>query len=172
MAALNVPYSFVDATQIVASQMNSNFTAVKTFVDNLSNGTNIDAGSIAASKLASYPKLMVPHTFSVGGVVAVPNGQIDYINPFFVKVPPYQTVKLSSVRYRINSGTSATVKLQINGVDATGFTGLTVTTTVAETDPADVTLNNNDLISLVVTAVSGTPVNMSVTVFLEYTWVG
>lgn len=53
MAALSVPYSFVDATQIVASQMNSNFTAVKTFVDNLSNGTNIDAGAVTTDKLAA-----------------------------------------------------------------------------------------------------------------------
>jgi len=47
-----------------------------------------------------------------------------------------------------------------------------VTTTAADTDPADITLNNNDVVSLVVTAVGGSPLNMSFTVFLEYTWVG
>jgi hypothetical protein len=114
----------------------------------------------------------VPHTFVVGGPVNVQSGQIDYVNPFFVKVPSTQTVKLISARHRINSGTSATVKLQNNGSDITGFTGISVTSTAADTDPADVTLANNDLISLVVTATSGSPQNMSVTLFFEYTWVG
>jgi hypothetical protein len=172
MATLSVPYSFINGTSIVATEMNSNFSAVKSFVEGISAGTNIDAGSIAANKLASYPKLVVPHTFTIGGVVAVPAGQVDYINPFFVKVPASQTVKLTSVRYRINTGTSAVCKIQINGVDATGFTGMTVGTTVAETDAADISLSNNDIISLVVTGVSGNPQNMSVTLFLEYTWVG
>jgi hypothetical protein len=62
--------------------------------------------------------------------------------------------------------------LQNNGVDIAGFTGMSVITTAADTDPADVTLFNNDLISLVVTATTGSPQNMSMTVFLEYTWVG
>lgn len=172
MATLSIPYSFEADTNIVASEMNSNFTAVKSFVDGLSSGLNIDAGAIAASKLASYPKIMVPHTFVVGGPVNVASGQVDYINPFFVKVPTYQTVKLTSIRHRINTGTSATVKLQINGVDATGFTGVSVTTTAADTEATDITLSNNDVISLVVTATAGSPQNMSVTLFLEYTWVG
>jgi hypothetical protein len=130
------------------------------------------AGNIAASKLASYPKLVIPHTYAIGGAIVTTSGQNDYINPFFVKVPSTQTVKLISARYRINSGTNAVVKVQINGVDATGFTGMTVTTTAGETDPSDITLANNDLVSLVVTSVSGSPQNMSVTLFFEYTWIG
>lgn len=172
MATLSVPYSFQNATAIVASEMNSNFTAVKSFVEALAAGTNIDAGAISADKLASYPKLIVPHTFTLSGTVLVPVGQTDFVCPFFVKVPASQTVKLISARHRINSGTSATVKLQKNGSDITGFTGISVTTSAADTDPADVSLANNDVISLVVTAVSGTPQNMSFTLFFEYTWVG
>lgn len=118
------------------------------------------------------PKLIIPHTFVVSGAVMAAVGQVDYINPFFVKVPASQTVKLISARHRINSGTSATVKVQINGSDAAGFTGMVVGTTAGDTDPADITLSNNDLVSLVVTAVSGSPLNMSVTLFFEYTWVG
>jgi microcystin-dependent protein len=52
MATLTVPYSFVPATSIVASEVNSNFGAVKTFVEALAAGTNLDTGSIASSKLA------------------------------------------------------------------------------------------------------------------------
>ena len=116
--------------------------------------------------------MIVPHTFAVAGSVIVPVGQVDYLNPFFFKVPSTQTVKLISARHRINTGTSVTAKVQINGVDASGFTGISVTTTAADTDPADITLNNNDVVSLVVAAVGGSPQNMSFTVFLEYTWVG
>ena len=130
------------------------------------------AGAVTPGKLSSYPKLIIPHTFAVGGPVNVQSGQVDYILPFFVRVPATQTVKLISARHRINSGTSATAKVQVNGSDATGFTGMAITTASTDTDPADITLSNNDLVSLVVTAVSGAPQNMSVTVFFEYTWTG
>lgn len=172
MATLTVPYSFVDGTAIVASEMNSNFTAVKSFAEGISSGVNIDAGSIAASKLASYPKLVVPHTYTIAGSVLVAVGQVDYINPFFVKVPASQTVKLVAARYVIASGGNATFKVQINGVDATGFTGMVAGTTDAETNPADVSLADNSKVALVITGVAGSPQNLSVTLFFEYTWVG
>ncbi|EDK72275.1 hypothetical protein TM7_0330 [candidate division TM7 genomosp. GTL1] len=78
-----------------------------------------------------------------------------------------QAVKLVSVRHRINSGTSATVKLQNNGADITGFTGISVTTTATTTDPADATLADGDMLQLVVTATSGSPQNMSFSLFFE-----
>ena len=169
----------INGTNVLSSDtlgpniVNSSLTSVGTLTSlNVTGSLSIPNNSIAASKLASYPKLIVPHTFVIGGPVNVQSGQIDYINPFFVRVPSTQTVKLISARHRINSGTSVTCKLQNNGVDIAGFTGMSVITTAADTDPADVTLANNDLISLVVTATTGSPQNMSMTVFLEYTWVG
>jgi microcystin-dependent protein len=51
MATLTVPYSFAPATNIVASEMNSNFAAVKTFVEGLSAGTNLDSGSVTSAKI-------------------------------------------------------------------------------------------------------------------------
>jgi hypothetical protein len=112
--------------------------------------------------------VIVPHTFAIAGEIKVPSGDTDFIPPFFVKVPAGQSMKLCSCRYKINSGTSVTAKLTINGSDATGFTSMSVTGTAAETDPTDITLADNDLIALVVTAVSGTPKNMSFTLFLSY----
>ena len=53
MATLTIPYSFVSATSIVASEMNSNFGAVKTFVEAIAAGTNLDTGSVTTSKLAT-----------------------------------------------------------------------------------------------------------------------
>lgn len=119
----------------------------------------------------NYSKIQfrLPHAYTVSGEIKVPSGDTDFINGFFVPVPTGQTVKIVSCRYIINSGTSATVKLQKNGSDITGFTGISVTTTAASTTPTSVSLADNDKINLVVTAVSGTPKNMSFTIFLEYT---
>ncbi|MAT70357.1 MAG: hypothetical protein CMJ58_12630 [Planctomycetaceae bacterium] len=83
-----------------------------------------------------------------------------------------QTAKLVEARHKIGAGTSATVKLQKNGVDITGFTAISVTTTAALTNPADVALAAGDYIQPIVTAVFGTPKNMSFTVALEYVQAG
>ena len=106
-------------------------------------------------------------TWTIGGYINVPVGDIDYINPLFVSVAAGQTLKLVACRHRINAGTSATVKLQRNGSDITGFTGLSVTTVSTTTDPADVTLSDGDMLQLIVTAISGTPQNMSFSLFFE-----
>lgn len=122
-----------------------------------------------AYQRASGTVLNVPHTWAVAGDVKVPVGDADVIPGFFVpSLAPGQTVKLVEARHKIGSGTSATVKLQKNGVDITGFTGISVTTTATLTNPADMTLAAGDYIQPIVTAVSGTPKNMSLTVALEY----
>jgi len=53
MATLSVPNTFVNATPAVATEVNANFNAVKTFVEELAAGTNLDDGSIVYSKLAA-----------------------------------------------------------------------------------------------------------------------
>jgi hypothetical protein len=122
------------------------------------------AGPAGADKIYRVGK-----TYAIGGEIKVPVGQTDLIVPFFVSLAAGQTAKLVKVRYQLQSGTSATVDVEINGSGATGFTGISVTTTPAETDPADVVLSNNDELSIVVTGVSGTPQNMTFTLFLEHT---
>jgi len=108
------------------------------------------------------------HTYGISGEIIVPSGDTAFILPFFVSLASGQSAALSSCRYVINSGTSVTCKLQINGVDATGFTGISVSTTAATTNPADIALADNDKIALVVTAVSGTPKNLSFTIFIDH----
>ncbi len=128
---------------------------------------NTGAITVGANKISHI--FRTSHTFAVAGEVKVPSGDTDFIPGFYVSTSTKQTTKIAKARYKINSGTSVTAKLQVNGVDATGFTGMVVGTTVAETDPTDVTLANNDLVTLVVTAVSATPMNMSFSVVLEHT---
>jgi hypothetical protein len=53
MATLNVPNNFTNGTPAVATEVNANFQAVKTFAEALADGTNLDDGSIVYSKLAA-----------------------------------------------------------------------------------------------------------------------
>lgn len=114
------------------------------------------------------PIYWIGHTFAVAGDVVVPSGDLDFIVPLFVPVAAGRTVKLAKCKYKINSGTSVTAKLQINGIDATGFTGISVTTTAAETDPTNISMTDGDRLALVVTAVSGSPKNMTFTCVMEH----
>jgi len=127
-------------------------------------GTDVQLGAADPDKV-----YRIGHTYGVISRIKVPSGQKDFIIPFFVSLASGQTAKLVKARHIINDGTSVTCKLQKNGSDITGFTGISVTTTAADTDPSDVTLADDDKLALVVTAVSGTPRNMSFTIFIEYT---
>jgi hypothetical protein len=51
MATLSIPNTFINGTTAVATEVNANFTAVKTFAEGISDGTNLDDGSIVFSKL-------------------------------------------------------------------------------------------------------------------------
>jgi len=51
MATLTIPNSFINGTAAVATEVNANFTAVKTFAEGIAAGTNIDDGAITYSKL-------------------------------------------------------------------------------------------------------------------------
>ncbi len=127
-------------------------------------GATGPAGPAGADKTYRISK-----TYAIGGEIKVPVGQTDFLAPFFVSVAAGQTIKLVKVRAQIQSGTSATVDVEINGTGATGFTGISVTTTPTNTDPADVALSDDDEVAIVVTGVSGTPQTMTVTLFLEIT---
>lgn len=109
----------------------------------------------------------IGHTYAIPSEIKVASGDTDYVLPFFVSVPNGQGLTLSKARYRINSGTSATVKLTRNGVDISGFTGLLATTSPTSTT-GNVTLADDDMLALVVTGVSGTPRNLSLTIFFDY----
>jgi hypothetical protein len=143
--------------------------AQNTFKGRVSAGTG-DPENLSASQARAILAVAheITHTWAVPGDIKVPAGDVDYIVPFFVRVPAGQTAKLTQARHRINSGTSVTAKLQINGADATGFTGMSVTTTSTTTNPADISLADGDLVALVVTAISGTPKNMTVSAGIEY----
>lgn len=111
----------------------------------------------------------IPHTFAIPGDILLPSGSDNIIPGFFVPVSATQTVKLAAARYQIQSGTSVTATVNIAGAAATGFSGLAISTTAATTDPADVVITDGQYVNPVVTATSGTPKNMSLTLYLDYT---
>jgi hypothetical protein len=53
MATLSITNTFTNGTPAVATEVNTNFNDVKTFVEALAAGTNLDDGSIVYSKLAA-----------------------------------------------------------------------------------------------------------------------
>ncbi len=106
--------------------------------------------------------MRIPHTWALNGT-----GAVDTLPGFHVSLPAGQTGVLAAVRCATASGT-ATVSVRQNGVGATGFTALSVTSTAATTNPADVTLADNDYIDLDITAISS-PVDLRVTAWLDVT---
>lgn len=109
------------------------------------------------------------YAYTISGTIAVPSGDTDFINGFFIRIPSGKSAQIVGYKCKINSGTSATVKLQKNGVDITGFTSITVGTTASSATPTAVTLADGDIITLIVTAISATPKNMAFTIFIDFT---
>ena len=172
LGALSVPAANLAANAVTTAKITDLNVTTPKLADLAVTTAKIADANVTAAKLASASVSLVfqtAHTFAIQSTIAVPSGDTDFIPPFFVPKSTNQTVKLAACRYKINSGTSATCKIQVNGADATGFTGISVTTTSATTNPADVTLAADDRVALVVTAVSGSPVNLSFTIYLEHT---
>ena len=122
-------------------------------------------------------RVIISHTWAIGGAVAVASGDTDYIIPMTVRntytgAGYSTTVKVVSVIASIKSGTNVTWKLQKNGSDLSGYgtsgSPLTATTTPATTEGTE-TLADKDELAPVVVGVSSSPKNWSVTVFLEIT---
>lgn len=168
------PYT-ASADDFITLQIQQTETDLDAVVNAAGNRVTLSAVRMTGERGSQGPTgsggatLRVGHTYAISGEIKVPAGQTDFVVPFFVSLAGGQTAELVKARHKINAGTSVTCKLQKNDVDITGFTSISVTTTAADTDPTDVTLADNDKIALVVTAVAGTPQNMSFTIFIEVT---
>jgi hypothetical protein len=111
----------------------------------------------------------ITHTWTIPGDVKVASGDTDFIIPFFM--PTAGTSRsILRARYKINGGTSATCNVQVNGVDVAGLTGLVANTTGGTAAPtgAPVAVAAGALVSMVVTAVSGAPKNLTFSLEMQY----
>lgn len=129
------------------------------------------ASTQAASGGSTAGRVNLPHTFSVAGPIAVSSGDNDHIPGFFVPtLATGQTATLIEVRAYIRLGTSVTFDV-VRGLFGAGTnltTGLTATTTPQNHNITDVALAAGDYIRPIVTAVSGTPNNMTLTYVVQY----
>jgi hypothetical protein len=125
--------------------------------------TGVDEGTGDVTVNAPGHTVRVSHTWAIAGTVAV-SASLS----MFVSLAAGQTAKAVAARYKIGAGTSATISVRKNGVDMTGFTALSATTTAATSNPTDVTLAEGDELSLNITAISGAPTGLSFTLFLEH----
>lgn len=104
-----------------------------------------------------------PHAWVVPGAAAAET------LPGLTIVPATgETVKLVRIDYKIREGTKVTFKLQKGGVDITGFTGLEAKTEAKHTAPTAVALAEGEELTLVITAVEGSPKGFSATIQVEH----
>ena len=75
MATLNIPNTFVNATAAIASEVNANFTEVKTFVEALAAGTNLDVNAVTESKILNQNVTYAKLASSVTDIIAIGNDQ-------------------------------------------------------------------------------------------------
>ena len=112
--------------------------------------------------------ITIPHTWAVLGTL------VAYTYPgMFVRLGTFNNMsaRLIGCRYKLASGTSITAKVTQSGVDVTGLTALSVTPTAASTTLAvPAILAHNDLLTVIVSAPTGTPVDLSFTIFIEYSF--
>jgi hypothetical protein len=75
MATLIIPNTFVNGTAAIASEVNANFTEVKTFVEALAAGTNLDANAVTESKILDQNITYAKLSSSVTNIIAIGNDQ-------------------------------------------------------------------------------------------------
>jgi hypothetical protein len=117
----------------------------------------------------STPATTFATVHGIGVLGAVETGTLPGM---FVAVAPGQTVKLAAASHRIRSGTNVSWRLQRNGSDVAGFgtagSPIVSDTTADTVDPADVTLADGDELTVVISAVSGSPADLSITIVLGH----
>lgn len=138
-------------------------TSVVTVAQPIDTPTNVSVSTMGPQGPAGVSTFQTVHTYAISGTL----NTIDFIPPMFFQKLTTQAATLKKLVHQISSGTSATIKLQKNGADITGYTGISVTQTKSST-VQDSTLADNDALKLVITAVSGSPQNLTATLVIEH----
>lgn len=105
------------------------------------------------------------HSYSVVGAISA-----QTLPPFFIPVISGQTAILEDVRCQLQSGTSISLALQQNGVTIGGLGAVSVTPVATTTaPPSPVNLANNDAIQAVLSSPVGSPVGLTISIYVQYT---
>lgn len=75
MATLVIPNTFVNGTAAVATEVNANFTAVKTFVEALAAGTNLDVNAVTETKILDQTITYAKLASSITDIISIANTQ-------------------------------------------------------------------------------------------------
>lgn len=106
--------------------------------------------------------------WAVGGEIKAPSGTDNHLEGMDAAVVGNtETLTLKKLRGRIRSGTSVTLKLQKNGVDVSGYTGLVFTTATTDFGTGDVDIVDGDVLELVASSPVGTPKGLRCTAVFE-----
>jgi hypothetical protein len=127
-------------------------------------GVKGDTGSTGSQGPAGVTNpFQLGHTWALVGDVSA----ISTLPSMFVPLRAGQAAVLVGIRAKIGSGTSVGVQVRRNGSNVGSV--ITVNTTAATTSLGNVALANNDELTLVLSAPSGTPSNFGATLVLEHT---
>lgn len=172
LAAKNEIEALQSGKQVADDTLNA-LAALNAVANTIAYFTSPNSAALAPTTTAGLKLLgtttnatRVAHTWTVTGAVRVASGDTDYIIPMFAPVPAGRYGLAVQARSRINSGTSVTLNITKNGV--TVVAGLIVTPTATLHDFTDFSLADGDLLGIVVTAVNGSPQNMTFSLFVDY----
>ena len=140
-----------------------NTTVPGLILTSLGRGDNSASWSTLAGVIDSFP---YKSSWSVQGAQVVPSAGVGDLPPDILWVPAGAALTLVQLFAFIGSGTSVTVNFQINGLTVTGLSGISVlpyssVAAMTYTPTNDVTINNGDRLAPVITAVSGSPIDLS-----------
>jgi len=125
--------------------------------------TQTEVNNLLASKLVSNPL-----TWTVSGELKVPSVDTDFINYPLLWIPSGDTLLIQNTAYRINSGTSASIRIGYSIDSLSTWTWIDTVSVTTSFGSASYTTKLSGgkyaSIRIEVTAVSGTPKNLSMTV--------
>ena len=157
----------MDGNSIIAGSTQISQTELS-YLNNVTSNvqTQLNSKTTATGHTHTY---RIPHTWGISGDIGVANGQTGYLLPMFISLASGQSASLVSCRHRLNAGGTVNFTIYRNGTALTGFTNITASTTATTTDPSNISLASNDMISVEVNSITGSPQNLSLTIFIENT---
>lgn len=127
------------------------------------------AGEVQATLASAMSEITLDKQWIITGPINVAAGDVDYIAPAYITIPAGFNAVLTTVRARINSGTSANIRMTKNGSNLSGLTSLTVTPAGVVANGLNLVAADADLLAPVVNSTSGSPQNMTVMISYKLT---
>lgn len=111
MATLNGLYSFTPSTAAKASEVNANFNTVKSFVDGITTGANIDSSAITEAKInnGAVSEVKIANTAVTADKLATNAVTTDKVNALAVTEAKIADTAVTTVKIADNAITNAKI---------------------------------------------------------------